>query len=123
MPLPFRERKGDGTTALVDPEVLCRFGRRDVGRPDSSVGGSGLGSRAGALRFRDDGCLGWAAGGAATVDDDAADSSAARAADARVVLGDMSNGPFIFDVPSHSFPQLCCSHGTRVKAHNDLIVK
>lgn len=60
VPLPFRGREGDGTADLVDSDVFCRFGLRDAGSDsEAGSGGAGLGSRAAALRFRDEaGCRG-----------------------------------------------------------------
>lgn len=106
LPLPFREREGDEAGNFADSEVFCLFGRREArDGSDFASGGAGLGSRAGALRFRDEaGCRGWVGVATAEEEAEAADSKAARAADARVVLGDMSI--YLWMMFSHSFARL-----------------
>jgi len=92
--LPFRRRITGGEGAGGSgSDTFCLLARRVEGALAGSSSATGLGSRAGALRFLDGGGgrMGGAAGGAkaAGVGEGSEESAACRA-EARVLLGDMS---------------------------------
>jgi hypothetical protein len=92
--LPFRRRVigGGGGAGGSGSDTFCLLGRRVERALAGSGSATGLGSRAGALRFLDGGGrIGGAAGGAKAAEvGEGSDESAACRADARVLLGDMS---------------------------------
>ena len=93
--LPFLRRLGaTGTVGgRSGSDIFCRFGRLTDEVFAGSGSGAGLGSRGGALRFRDD-CVGRVdegakcAAAAKALDDDSEELAAF--ADERVILEDMS---------------------------------
>lgn len=92
--LPFRRGRpaGTGGAGASGSDTFCRLGRRaDVGLAGSGSG-TGLGSRAGALRFREVVLCraGVVVGGGPVVEGEVSDEAIACRADDRVVLEDMS---------------------------------
>ena len=92
--LPFRRRvTGGGGAGGSGSDTFCLLARRVERALAGSGSATGLGSRAGALRFLDGGGgrIGGAAGGAKAAEvGEGSEESAACRADARVLLGDMS---------------------------------
>jgi hypothetical protein len=92
--LPFRRRlTGGGGAGGSGSDTFCLLGRRADRALAGSGSGTGLGSRAGALRFLDGagGLIGGAAAGVAAAEvGEGSEEIAACRADARVLLGDMS---------------------------------
>jgi hypothetical protein len=104
--LPFRRRViGGGGAGGSGSDTFCLLVRRTEGTFAGSGSATGLGSRAGALRFLDGGGgrIEVAAGGAKAVEfGEGSEESAACRADARVLLGDMSI--WLYTIALNLFP-------------------